>query len=1462
MSILSVSYANSSQLEEKYPGPLSPSEQRGSLLKSHKSSSIIAYGGKFYTPKDTSAEGSACGLHALLGKVEFTNASHYGKYFFLEARPQYTKALIKGLNEKEISNSLYHFFEDILIEYFGAACSSFVKEHIDSLDLKELKKIRIQLDAHDENLKKTQLKLLKDVLSLPQEQIEPLLQFLKKSVEDLKKLSDKELYNLLITPIKDVLELLRKTQTGIELAINHDKLKANQARRVEEIAKRVRQKDFFDAYCKICETNGYQFSNKELGIAALLFKKRVTIFKKDQGVFDKISENGEGESVIICHFQNHFERCEEIVHPDVNKNINVVLNENNPSNGADSQIQRINSSLIKSGFESLISFRSPAERVSNSLLDKLLSSIESDSIEDVVREINRSDFHKETENLIENKIDQMCILGGLDPDNQPKEINISFARFGLQKLTNISSTLYPKQKIRALDCLIKLIELDPVNEKSAHGVIKLAINLMESMQKDLIQTEHPKLQKSIAQAYGKLVTLILKLYGKGHLNLITKELKNQFIATNDDLKRLNDTQDIELYFAIKYAQEAIFRLKDNEKSYIEIFARISDVLKGCGKLYNGKIDEAINNFYQAFKGLDKKITSKWFDAFLIVTELDEGGKTDLGKLINILLLLKEQAGLNWKFTYGVLEILDNIARESNDEEVILKMLCGLNNTCDGLVSYAQCTIFGKQAKLFKKEEAIKNDKIIRNTAFKTLSFLINHHKEKVRITAREKLVEIQLWYHKEGTNKGILEFLHEIIPTNSNERKMWLSGENISDPEETFKAAMNYELGMKDTGISPDYSRAHKLFEIAAGNGHAGAYYYLGKHYEEGLGVEHQDIKKAILHYNKSKEKMYLEAIYRLAWCHKNGRGVKQDNNKAVELLKIAVHKDHPKAIIDLAECYKKGLGTNADMAEAANLYKIGSVNEDADAIYCLASCYHNGEGVERNFAETVKLLEKAVAKEHTDAIFKLALFYRKGIQVIKDENKAFILFEKAFNKGHTEATYYLALCYENGQGIAQDLSKAAKCYEMASNKNHAESTFKLAKCYEHGYGVQKDEIMAVKFYNQASENNHAGAITLLAICYLYGKNGIKKDDETAARYLQKADKLGHVDAMFYLGICYQHGIGIEKNIEKAKSLFSSAQLCGHLTAKFCLIDLFINEYNILKYFYEKEKISSLKKLPNISFEGFLSELFDPYTLFQHVIKPALINSNTSVQISNDENFKFYKNIVETLNIESSTLANLALCYQQGIVGVKNEEEAAKLYRLAYDKVKTDLFVMYNLAIYCELGCGIAKNEVQAVALYQAVIEKDENHFEAFYKLAVCYMEGRGVAKNEAESVKILKIILEKSPDHIKAMFLLAECYENGVGTEKNERAAFELYESVVKKDTHHLNALLKLACCYNQGIGTDKCRWMCEEYYKRAAKEGSVEAQGYLLELKKQEGIEKKARDDFEKKLLSEKENEGCLIQ
>ncbi len=317
------------------------------------------------------------------------------------------------------------------------------------------------------------------------------------------------------------------------------------------------------------------------------------------------------------------------------------------------------------------------------------------------------------------------------------------------------------------------------------------------------------------------------------------------------------------------------------------------------------------------------------------------------------------------------------------------------------------------------------------------------------------------------------------------------------------------------------------------------------------------------------------DAMYELGHYYLYGqKGLLENYEKAKELFEEAVNLGDARAMNILGYIYEHEFGVPQDYEKAKELYEKAANLGDTSAMNKLGYMYEHGEGVPQDYEKAKELYEKAENLRNAREINNLGYMYQHGEGVSQDYGKAKELFEKAANLGNTSAMYNLGYMYENGEGVPKDYSKAKELYEKAATK---------------GNKVAQEKLSKIKASIEEARKNNNDKIS-------YYKD--KSIEELEELVKQNDDK-----AMNELGRRYSDGEGVEKNLEKAKSLFQkSSQLNNpdamtnlgqiYLTMEIKSIDdLLKNKQNYIeaRKLFEQSKIIYEKLYEQSQKEGYLN---------------------------------------------------------------------------------------------------------------------------------------------------------------------------------------------------------------------------------------------------------------------------------
>ncbi len=345
--------------------------------------------------------------------------------------------------------------------------------------------------------------------------------------------------------------------------------------------------------------------------------------------------------------------------------------------------------------------------------------------------------------------------------------------------------------------------------------------------------------------------------------------------------------------------------------------------------------------------------------------------------------------------------------------------------------------------------------------------------------------------------------------------RWWLRAAESGDIISQYNVGVCYKKG---DGTGQNNTKAFEWFLKAARQGDDDAQVEVGKAYCLGIGVEENDknsIKwfrkaaeqgnaegmygagllllgsdkptaktEAITMFRKAAEQDHAEALDKLGCCYRDGDGVKEDGETAVEWFRKAAELGSSSGQFNYALCLYIGRGIEEDEVEAAKWFSKAAANGSVKATSFLGQCYLFGHGVRANKKKAIELLRDAAERGDAQAQRRLGLCYINGNGVDESVSKAIEWWKKADAQGDSYASGFLGQLMLSGNGLEKDTEQGFKRILVAANETEDEDfQMLLGNCYEYGWGVAKDRDKAAKWYKLAADQGIEEAKKRWRIC-------------------------------------------------------------------------------------------------------------------------------------------------------------------------------------------------------------------------------------------------------------------------------------------------------------------------------------------------------------------------------------------
>ncbi len=298
---------------------------------------------------------------------------------------------------------------------------------------------------------------------------------------------------------------------------------------------------------------------------------------------------------------------------------------------------------------------------------------------------------------------------------------------------------------------------------------------------------------------------------------------------------------------------------------------------------------------------------------------------------------------------------------------------------------------------------------------------------------------------------------------------------------------------------------------------------------------------------------------YICGWRYANGRGVIQDDEKAVEWYQKAAEQGHAIAQYDLSWMYQHGRGVSPNSSEALKWCRKAAEQGYADAQNTLGWRFQYVRGVNvQNYDEAIRWYRTAAEQGHADAqhrLSELSARFRappmRSEQINTDDGQAvrldyrstpteeinfdgrhttsrgfgrhnvrtFLHYQRAAQQGDTTAMNNIGVMHANGRGVDQDYNEAIIWFSNAARQGNATARTNLCIVYNHlgwmyakGVGVEQDYGQAFDWFTKAAEQGHAEAQYNLGVMYANGDH-VVQDEAEAARWFSQAAEQRDIEA-------------------------------------------------------------------------------------------------------------------------------------------------------------------------------------------------------------------------------------------------------------------------------------------------------------------------------------------------------------
>ncbi len=165
----------------------------------------------------------------------------------------------------------------------------------------------------------------------------------------------------------------------------------------------------------------------------------------------------------------------------------------------------------------------------------------------------------------------------------------------------------------------------------------------------------------------------------------------------------------------------------------------------------------------------------------------------------------------------------------------------------------------------------------------------------------------------------------------------------------------------------------------------------------------------------------------------------------------------------------------------------------------------------------------------------------------------------KKVKSGNPTALWNMAVCFDCGISVERDLKKAKEYYMLAYTQEALDQGSFENVGKEEGSMTVINLIDTAQAYSDAALSECPCATYFLGMAYLNGL-GVAENDIYAAFFFRTAANHGLAEALAALANSFFRGYGVEKDVQKAITLYKEASDAGCASATLILGQIYWNE--------------------------------------------------------------------------------------------------------------------------------------------------------------------------------------------------------------------------------------------------------------------------------------------------------------
>jgi enhanced entry protein EnhC len=600
---------------------------------------------------------------------------------------------------------------------------------------------------------------------------------------------------------------------------------------------------------------------------------------------------------------------------------------------------------------------------------------------------------------------------------------------------------------------------------------------------------------------------------------------------------------------------------------------------------------------------------------------------------------------------------------------------------------------------------------------------------------------------------------------------------DANDLQAQMYCAAAYTVGL---GTKKNSDAAKRYYIAAAKSGDSLAQYALAENFLDARQAESK--KLGLIWLTKAVEKNNPAAQLKLGELYASGTLVKQDLEKAKELMNLSIAQGYFPAIYKMGELAQK----QNNIIEAKEWYTKAAMAHYVPAEYALAQLYLQDKGQLYNPHLAFLWMLKSAQAGDAQAQLALANMYKTGQGIEPNEalakewqQKAAVPVKDNLALAQTRAALWLSMGKSNQlaamgyhmRGIFNDWFNADALKENNYNQPPQMDVVTREMLYKPKFVMTNPNDIAISEYydalasvlGDARQNNMDFShypLDMKAIRAEFkqsdGQAQAATDYKADFERLQSRATLGDSTAQFALAQMYQDGLGTTKNMSEAIKYYEAASAQQDLRAEYNLALIYLEGQGVPAD-YEK----AINLLRDAAFKGNDLAQYALGRIYELGYHDA---SGEVVKPDPDQAMAMYElAAVDDFGPAQYHLAEMMVRDKKADISVASKERRNKLLKELYEGAFAYgvADAALPLAYFNAMESDPSK---QSSAFEMAKKEANAGKAGAALLVGLMYDRGIGVALNQDEAIDWY----EKAPTNPIASFILGTYYSQGLGVSKD----------------------------------------------------------------------------------------------